>query len=328
MPNYEFEKQIAIEAVTLAADLCKRVRAEMVNLNAIEKGDKSPVTVADLGAQALVCRHLAQAFPADAIVGEEDSADLQQPENAATLDKITGYVRQFHPEADAPTVCRWIDRGNGVVADRYWTLDPIDGTKGFLRNDQYAVALALVENGEIKVGALACPALPLELDTPGSPVGVIFVAVQGEGAEMAALHSNSFTSIQVAGEANQAQLRFAESVEAGHGDHARQKTIAQAAGITQPSLRMDSQVKYGAIARGDAALYLRLPSPKSPGYREKIWDHAAGCIIVTEAGGRVSDMHGKPLDFAGDYLMHDNRGVVVSNGTLHDKVIAALAEES
>jgi 3'(2'), 5'-bisphosphate nucleotidase len=123
---------------------------------------------------------------------------------------------------------------------------------------------------------------------------------------------------------NPLNFRFVESVEAGHGDHDRQQAIASAVGITQPSLRMDSQAKYGAVARGDAVLYLRLPSPKSPNYREKIWDHATGTLIVEEAGGKVTDMHGKPLDFAYGYLMENNRGVVVSNGAIHEVVIEAL----
>jgi 3'(2'), 5'-bisphosphate nucleotidase len=88
---------------------------------------------------------------------------------------------------------------------------------------------------------------------------------------------------------------------------------------------MDSQAKYGIVARGDAALYLRLPSPKSPDYRENIWDHAAGSLIVEEAGGRVTDMYGQPLDFASGRKMLHNRGVIVSNGLLHTAVIEALA---
>jgi 3'(2'), 5'-bisphosphate nucleotidase len=87
---------------------------------------------------------------------------------------------------------------------------------------------------------------------------------------------------------------------------------------------MDSQAKYGAVASGQAALYLRLPSPKSPDYRENIWDHAAGAIVVEEAGGRVTDMYGKPLDFASKPKMMENQGVIVSNGIIHDTVLAAL----
>ena len=60
------------------------------------------------------------------------------------------------PEA----IAAWIDKGNGNIAPRYWTLDPIDGTKGFIRGDQYAIALALIEQGQVKVGVLGCPSLP------------------------------------------------------------------------------------------------------------------------------------------------------------------------
>jgi 3'(2'), 5'-bisphosphate nucleotidase len=321
--SYTQEKQIALEAVSKAAQLCMMVRREMV-VDSLEKGDRSPVTIADFGAQALVCQHLKHHFPQDVIVGEEDSSDLQTSE--PKLAQVTTYVQRFQPEANASQICEWIDAGNGSVAARYWTLDPIDGTKGFLRNDQYAIALGLVEEGEIKVAALACPALPLDLNDPASEVGTVFVAVRGEGAAMAPLNGGEFVKIAVASPDNPAQMRFVESVEAGHGDHTLQEAVAQAAGIAHPSLRMDSQAKYGAVARGDAALYLRLPSPKSPDYREKIWDHAAGCLIVQEAGGQVTDMHGQPLDFASDYRMHNNRGVIASNGLIHAAAIAALGQ--
>ena len=324
--NYTKEKEAAIEAVRRAAKLCMQVRETMVTLEALEKGDKSPVTVADFGAQALVCQHLKAIFPNDPIVGEEDSSDLQQVDNVAQLEQVTQYVQEFHPKAAPADICQWIDAGNATVADRYWTLDPIDGTKGFLRNDQYAIALALVENGQIQVGVLACPALTMSLDDPDGEPGVLFVAVRGQGAVTVSLSGGDFVPIHVSRESEGTGLRFVESVEAGHGNHALQQAIAAAAGISQPSLRMDSQAKYGAVARGDAALYLRLPSPKYPGYREKIWDHAAGVLVVEEAGGRVSDMFGQPLDFASDFKMNNNQGVVVSAGPFHDAVIAALAK--
>lgn len=60
---------------------------------------------------------------------------------------------------------------------------------------------------------------------------------------------------------------------------------ASAVGVVRPSLRMDSQVKYGLLSRGAASIFMRFP-PAS--YREKIWDHAPGFVIVEEAGGLVS----------------------------------------
>jgi 3'(2'), 5'-bisphosphate nucleotidase len=318
---YEQEKQVAIAAVRQAAQLCESVRQSMVP-EAIEKNDKSPVTVADFGAQAVICRALADAFPGDPVVGEEDAADLRQPDMALALATVTDQVSRLLPAATAEQVVSWIDHGNGSVAPRYWTLDPIDGTKGFLRGDQYAIALALVEDGDLKVGVLGCPFLSFD----GGERGLMFVAVRGEGAVMMPLAGGSPQPIQVADSCDSEHFRFVESVESGHGDQSQQAAIAQAAGIMTPSMRMDSQAKYAAVAAGQAALYLRLPSPKTPDYREKIWDHAAGTLVVQEAGGRVTDMHGNPLDFAKAARFETNRGVIVSNGAIHDTVLAALKE--
>lgn len=316
---YESERNIAIQAVQAAAQLCEQVRREIVP-EAIEKKDKSPVTVADFGAQALICRALSTAFPQDPVVGEEDAAELRTPEMAERLAQVTQYVQAIVPDATSDQVTGWIDHGNGQVGSRYWTLDPIDGTKGFLRGDQYAIALALIENGEIKVGILGCPALSF---TEGQ-TGLMGVAVRGAGATLSPLAGGAPQSIQVVSANQSDNLRFVESVESGHGDQSRQAAVAKAAGITQDSLRMDSQAKYMAVAAGEAALYLRLPSPKTPDYREKIWDHAAGVILVEEAGGRVTDIAGKPLDFSLGAKLVNNKGVVVSNGSIHDPVLAAL----
>ncbi len=320
---YEAEREAAVEVVGRAARLCVAVRAEMVGGGALQKEDRSPVTVADFGSQALICQALARAFPEDPVVAEEDASALRQPGNEALRRQVADYVHRVAPD-DPDSVCDSIDLGNGRVSSRYWTLDPIDGTKGFLRDDQYAVVLALVEDGEVKVGVLACPAFHRIGQDHGGESGTLFVAVRGEGAEEAAMDGTQphRQGVRVAeGEG----LRFVESVEAAHGNHALQQSIAESTGITRPSLRMDSQAKYAAVARGDAALYLRLPSPKYPDYREKIWDHAAGSLLVEEAGGFVSDMFGRPLDFGVDYLMRENRGVVVSNGALHEAAVAQLA---
>jgi len=321
--SYEREKQIAIAATRAAAELCERVRREIVP-EAIEKKDRSPVTIADFGAQALICRSLAAAFPEDPVVGEEDAAELRQSAMAARLEQVTHYVQALVPDTTPDAVTDWIDRGNGKVGQRYWTLDPIDGTKGFLRGDQYAIALALIEAGELKVGILGCPALAFGSEAPG----FLFVAVRGQGATRISLASGESESIRVARPDAVEELRFVESVESSHGDQSQQAAVAKAAGIVQPSLRMDSQAKYGAVASGQAALYLRLPSPKTPDYRENIWDHAAGALVVEEAGGRVTDMYGKPLDFFQGTKMMDNRGIVVSNGALHETVLAALRASS
>ena len=308
--KYHREREVAVEAVREAARLCADVQTSLIA--SIEKADRSPVTVADFGSQALVCRRVNAAFPDDPIVAEEDASALRCADHAAMRKTVCDFVRAYAP-TDEDMLCDWIDAGNGEVAKRFWTLDPIDGTKGFLRGEQYAVALALVDGGKVTVAALACPALD---------GGALFVAVRGQGAQAMPLAGGDAVDIHMGKPA----WRFAESVEASHGDHAAQRAVARAIGIDAPSLRMDSQAKYGAVARGDAALYLRLPSPKYPDYRERIWDHAAGSLIVEEAGGRVSDMFGNPLDFASAALMEDNRGVVVSGREIHSRVIDALRD--
>lgn len=320
--NYSKERDLAIQSAMQAAQLCQQVR-QQINPQSIEKKDKSPVTLADFGAQALICQALAQAFPDDPVVGEEDAEALKDPALAPQLEKATYFVQQQLPGATCDDVIRWIDHGNGGVAQRYWTLDPIDGTQGFLRGDQYAVALALVEDGDVKVGVLACPALLLDGADSTQP-GALLVAVRGQGAELLSLTGQPQRRLNVVPGSDSQGFRFVESVE--HGDKAQQMAIAQAIGITQPAIQMDSQAKYAAVAAGQAALYLRLPSPKTPDYREKIWDHAAGSLVVEEAGGRVTDMLGKPLDFASSARLTHNRGVVVSNGAVHDRVLAVLSQ--
>ena len=246
-------------------------------------------------------------------------------ENEEILAKITSYLEEPFPEIKAEEVCNFIDMGNGKPEGRFWTLDPIDGTKGFIRGDQYAVALALIEDGQIKVGALACPNFPLMAGEGDGPRGVVFVAVYGEGAFMLPLESGKEERIKVSQVSASDGSSMVESFEAGHSNHGGQSALAHSLGITRESLRMDSQAKYGAVARGEAEFYVRMPSPKTPDYREKIWDHAAGKIVVEEAGGKVTDIHGRELDFTKGKKLVDNRGVLVSNGLFHDKIVNSIA---
>jgi 3'(2'), 5'-bisphosphate nucleotidase len=77
------------------------------------------------------------------------------------------------------------------------------------------------------------------------------------------------------------------------------------------------------VARGEAHVYLRLPTKAD--YREKIWDHAGGVLVVTEAGGTVTDVHGKPLEFTHGRELTANRGVIATTGNIHAEVVAAYA---
>jgi 3'(2'), 5'-bisphosphate nucleotidase len=201
--------------------------------------------------------------------------------------------------------------------------------------EQYAVCLALVDaQGQVQLGVLGCPNLPHASMTSDAPRGTLFVAQKGHGAYELPLHDHLTTAarrIHVSPTTNLAEARFCESVEAAHSSHGDAARIAAHLGITRPSLRMDSQCKYGVLARGEVEIYLRLPLPSKKGkgegwYVENIWDHAAGSIIVQEAGGQVTDMHGKPLDWTRGRKLAGNQGVIATCGdTVASAVLEAIA---
>lgn len=306
----------AVQAVRTATALTSAAQGRLVAGETLTKGDASPVTVADFGAQAVVCATLADRLGDIAVVGEEDSSDLVGG-NPALMSGVVDLVSTAVGRTVEPsTVLDWVAIGSADAStDRYWTLDPIDGTKGFLRGDQYAIALALIEHGEVVLGVLGCPNLP------GPRTGATFVAANGV-AEAYFGDADVAEPVRVADPASLAEARFCESVESGHSDQDQSVQIARLLGITAEAYRIDSQCKYGAVARGDASIYLRLPTRAD--YVEKIWDHAAGKFVVEQAGGRVSDVTGAPLDFSRGARLSGNSGVIATSGRFHDEVVSAV----
>lgn len=320
------EIQFALNATRRAALLVRQVQAEMVT-PALTKDDRSPVTVADYAAQALVGRLLAESFGRDWLIAEEDSAALRTPQAAATLQQVTYFIQRSLPSATPEKVCAWIDHGRTDSAERFWTLDPIDGTKGFLRGDQYAVALALVDNGRVEIGVLGCPNLTNaqtpDLKGPGSLV----IAVRGEGAWTTSLASpEDFQQLSVSTQADPTQARLLRSFESGHTNVSQIDVFAQTLGIQAEPVLMDSQAKYAVLAAGKGDLLLRMLSASQPNYREKIWDQAAGSLVLEEAGGRITDLDGKPLDFTSGRSLRNNRGILASNRSLHEAALGALRQ--
>ena len=322
--GYEKERAVAIEAVRQACQLCQTVRATLVSDETMAKKDKSPVTVADFGAQAVVVSAILDAFPGERIVGEEDASDLRTEAGRALREKVVCSVRAVTPALDEARILAAIDHATheGGPTGRYWTLDPIDGTKGFLRGEQYAVALALIEEGQVVLGVLGCPNLPVDPAQPEGAKGCLFVAGRGEGAVTRALDAAAERPIAVSAVTDVTRASFCESVESGHSSHDDAARIAQLLGVVAPPVRIDSQCKYAAVARGEASIYLRLPTRAD--YEEKIWDHAAGWLVVKEAGGEVTDVRGEPLDFGQGRTLRRNKGVVATNGRVHAKVIGAV----
>ncbi|CCG81689.1 3'(2'),5'-bisphosphate nucleotidase/inositol-1,4-bisphosphate 1-phosphatase [Taphrina deformans PYCC 5710] len=337
---YLKELKLAELAVARASKLTTLVFQNLVAASTVTKEDKSPVTVADFGAQAIVNAVLHQAFPQIPIVGEEDADALRQ--DAAVSSKVWSLVsdvlsREAGTDDDGQGVGRIasqedmlsaIDLGTfgGSPSGLMWALDPIDGTKGFLRGGQYAVCLGLIKDAKVVLGVIGCPNLPVDPAQPDGRKGLLFSAVTGCGAFSQPLdRSETERRISMNTLSSTSEATFCESVEAGHSAHGTNHEIADRLGITRDSVRMDSQAKYCSIARGDGDIYLRLPV--SDTYEEKIWDHAAGNVLITEAGGRVSDMYGQELDFGKGRTLK-SKGVIACEASIFDQVIAAVKEAS
>ncbi|KAK7207906.1 hypothetical protein BZA70DRAFT_298387 [Myxozyma melibiosi] len=331
--SFAKELRIAQLAVERACKLTKLV-ADSHQTGSVSKSDHSPVTVADFGAQAVIIGALQKVFTEDPVVGEEDSSILRG--DSALRERVWSLVQESSA-ADSyaseigvidneEKMLEYIDWGKfeGGSVPRMWAVDPVDGTKGFLRGGQFAVCLALIVDGKVVVGVIGCPNLLVDPTDASKGTGVIFSTAKGEGAYCHAIGSpiSSATKISMAEIQDTSSASFCESVEAGHSSHGQQASIAKLLGISKPSVRMDSQAKYASIARGDGDIYLRLPV--SATYEEKIWDHASGDLLVAEAGGVVTDMFGKPLDFTKGRTLKDNKGIVAASKNIHAQVLEAV----
>lgn len=350
--SFERELLVATQAVRKASLLTKRIQAQVIAHRAsttITKSDNSPVTVGDYAAQTIIINAIKANFPDDEIVGEESSEGLEDSFVSDILRELNENDKVFNAEYDVEDqkllsnsafplktiqdVKTVIDFGNskGGNKGRIWCLDPIDGTKGFLRGEQFAVCLALIIDGNPRIGIIGCPNLSLEdyggKDLEGhEPFGYIFRAVEGMGsfyasaAKVSSKDSTLWAKTHVRKLTSTNDMVSLEGVEKGHSSHDEQSQIKSSLGISS-SLHLDSQVKYCLLALGLGDVYLRLPIKLD--YQEKIWDHAAGNVIVIEAGGiHTSAMKNEPLDFGqGRTLL--TKGVIASCGPeeLHDLVV-------
>ncbi len=319
--------KFGLRAVQKAAILAAEIQAEMVSV-ALTKDDRSPVTVADFAAQAVVGYLLENSLPKALLVGEESSATLRLPEERDTLDKITAFMQRVISGVSAEQVCDLIDKGADEPGENYWTLDPIDGTKGFLRGAQYATALAYVEHGVVQLGVLGCPNITPDLKERNGGEGSLLIAQRGEGSWITTLRGEiseeKFSRLSVSDQSDPLRARLMRSFESGHTNTTLIDEFQRELGGEPDPVQVDSQVKYAFLAAGKGEIYLRLLSPNRLDYREKIWDQAAGSIIVEEAGGAVTDLDGKDLDFSQGRTLKENRGICASNRVLHGEALIAL----
>ena len=302
-------------AVRQAARLCMVVAGE--GAERLEKDAREPVTLADYGSQAIILGAAASVFPGHRILAEEGSAHLLEATDAGTPAALADLVAEVTGEACAPgDLLAWIDHTGGDGPPT-WAVDPIDGTKGYLRGDQFAVAVGILDGALPVAGVLGCPRLDV-----GGRHGVLVWGGPDIGAFVEPIWGGEAHAVSVSDIADPAHVRVLGSVETSHGDPELIGRVIESACLGGGWVRIDSQAKYAAVAAGLAEIYIR---PRNrPDWRERVWDHAAGAAIVMAAGGTVTDLDGAPLDFSTGRSLEDNRGVVATNGVVHELVLEAL----
>lgn len=321
------EMAFALSVVREAAQMAQRIQSGMA-MRGLTKSDLSPVTVADYAVQALVARRLEESTPDSVLVAEEGSEELRSAEGAPVLALVTEFLDKVFPGITAEQACDWIDHGAAVPSKRFWTLDPIDGTKGYLRSGQYAIALAAIDSGQVELAVLGCPNLGADCTPDLMGAGSLLGARRGEGAWATALNAEDepFRPLHVSERSEIFEARMLRSVESAHTNVDKIDEIAFALGLEAEPVRIDSQAKYAMLAAAQAEFLLRLLSPAQLDYKEKIWDQAAGSLLLEEAGGRITDLDGKPLDFTQGRRLENNRGICASNKLVHDAVLQAIAQ--
>ncbi|KAL4892353.1 carbohydrate phosphatase [Aspergillus ambiguus] len=347
---YAQELQLACLTVQRASLLTKKV-LDAVDKGALDKSDSSPVTIADFAAQALIIAAIHHVFPDDDIVGEEDSKALRK--DPGLLDRTWDLVASMRSPSSAlhtPTtkeeMLDLIDlgaKGSCSPHNRAWVLDPVDGTATFIRGQQYAVCLALVEQGRQRLGVLGCP--NLSLDILASTTGHIHedaVDRNGYGTQVFAVAGHgAYTRIMTASPAelgpaqriptkqpftDPRDIVFVDCTATTSSDIELHERLAARLGAPWPPATdvWSAQLRYVAIAVGGCNVLLKIPRKRD--YRSNIWDHAGGMLIAQEAGCRVSDLAGNEVDCGAGRRLGGCYGMVVAPEGIHARLVEGAKE--
>jgi len=238
--------------------------------------------------------------------GGELGVELKQGDEPVTVADhlaskliVEGLTRAFPND---PLISEELPPAPGALgSNRLWLIDPIDGTKDFIQgNDGFAVMIGLVRDGRPVLGVVHIPAQHRTYwGTPGGS----FVRVDDTVTRLAV------SSVATAGEARLVASR-------SHRSDALDQ-VKSSLGITDELNIASVGAKLGLIACGVRDLYV------NPATKTKAWDTCGPEAILVPAGGRLTDLFGSPIDYTSE-LKHQ-RGLVATNGRIHDEVIAKLA---
>jgi 3'(2'), 5'-bisphosphate nucleotidase len=362
-PSLPFTRYVAELTVLRAALLTRRVISDV---SEISKDDATPVTIADFGAQALIMASLRDAFPGDGFVGEEDAEVLRGDEKLraqvfdlavkasndfaenerANADAYSTDVRlaSLKSEDEMLELLDLAGSGKAGSRGRFWVMDPVDGTATFLKGQQYAVSLALIEDGKEVLGVLCYPNLSLEhgvvsettTDRHGS--GVMLSTLRGEGTLYRKLPSEYHLGghgeqlDRFSAPANLTDLRFVDCLASKSSRLDIAEGLAKQIGaLPFPGVDIwSSHVRYAALIIGEGVekhIMIRVPvGKKGDPSRAYIWDHAGSQLMYTERGGKITDLEGKDIDFGAGRTLAANWGLVAAPEAVHGEILRLVRE--
>ncbi len=189
-------------------------------------------------------------------------------------------------------------------SDYLWLVDPLDGTKDFLeKTGEFSVMISLLAK---KIPILGVVYRPSD--------GVLFVAEKNIGAYRNAL--NSWEKLEVSPVDKLSQARCVVSRHHLAGEDA---DFLNFAGVKSYKKQGSAGLKISLVAQGDAEIYFTSTN------QIKLWDTAAGSIILSEAGGKITDLQNTPLNYDIAELRHKH-GILVSNGKVHEEFLEMYAK--
>jgi len=195
------------------------------------------------------------------------------------------------------------DNADALRAGRVWYVDPLDGTSDFvLKNGEFSVMIGLAVNGDARVGAVYRPA-----------GGVLFAGIVGQEAWVE--EQGRRRPLSVSSQTDLSSLRL---VASRSHRHTLLDAIKTRLGIGREIRCGSVGLKVGLIAAQEADFYVE------PSEFTKAWDSCGPEAILRGAGGRMTDLTGRPLVYGGQDL-RNRAGLVATNGVCHDRVIAAIA---
>jgi 3'(2'), 5'-bisphosphate nucleotidase len=340
---YQAELLLVFDAIQQAAVLSQAVLA-VEDKGVLEKDDLSPVTVADFAIQALLTASIVAGFPSDRFVGEESADELRT--TPVLLDRVWSLLQRVKQgdkciiPASKDDTCTVIDRaGQGIPGSgRTWVFDPIDGTKTFVRGEQYAINVALMKDGKQVLGVVACPLLAVDAQAPVSNntidpdgKGCILFAVRGHGTWVRVLHGNVDEvpvrmikrHAEVASVSELRSVTCATMLDSGIDDVHR--ALSTRLSIPFPGCDLLGWVpRWAALALGLGNVTVWVY--KSRTRYAKIWDHAGATLLFEEVGGKITDVDGKDIDWTAGRKLTANYGFVAAPASIHAEVLKVLHE--